>query len=306
MGLLLPVAALAQLAGRIVVPNAAGGTLDGVARLLARYMFEGQGTSVMVENRPGGDGTVATHYVLRLPADGRTLLLVSTSFAVSSTTHALDFDIQRDLQPVIKIASGEIFLVANAALDARTPDDLKRLAQLRPGGLNCAALPGQTTLACERLGLLLGGGMVTIPFQSVAPAINALVAGHVDVMFTPRAAAPPLVASQQIRILASTTSGPPAPPYQNLPLLKDLWPNMRMSTSASVYVIAGAPATAVASLNRELNRVLALPEVRATLQDQGYAIVGGSPEVLAASLADEIGYYRQVVQDLKLKPEALR
>ena len=303
IAMFLPGISLALPPIRIVVPYAAGGTLDAMARLLARHMYAGTDQTVIIENRPGGDNTVGTRQVVRAAPDGRTLLIVSTAFAVVAAMQPLDYDVQRDLAPVIKVATGEMFLAAHGGLDVQSVGDLKRVAQLRPGGLNCAGLPGQTALACDRLARLLDVPMVTIPFHSLAPAINALAAGHVDVIFTPRGAVQSL-ASPQIRVLAAATAGPPAPPYQNLPLLKDRWPNMVMTTSAGIYVPSGTSASVVASLNRELNRVVALPEVRSTLVELGYTIVGGGPEVLARNLSEELTFYRQLVLDTKSKMDA--
>lgn len=301
-----PTIGLGQSPIRLVVPFAAGGTQDALARLLARNMAEGLQQTVLVENRPGGGSVIGTRHVVRSAPDGRTLLIAGSSFAATAVTHQLDYDLQRDLQPVIRLAITEIFLVANGALALRSIADLKRLAQQRPSGVSCGGLPGPPTMACERMRLLIGDGLVTIPFQSLAPALNAVVAGHVDVMFSPRPAVVPLVAGNQLSILAAGSDGPAAPPYETLPLLKDTWPNMLLDAQTNVYVPAGTPAPVIASLNREINRILALPEVRATLKDQSFVIVGGSADALAQDLARDIKGYRQIAQETGLKPQAAR
>jgi tripartite-type tricarboxylate transporter receptor subunit TctC len=260
-------------------------------------MFEGTGQAVVVDNKPGADTAIATKYVMRSPPDGRTLLITATSFVFLALKQPLELDIQRDLVPVIKVANGEMLLAIHPALEARTAADLKRAAAARPGGLNCAAVPGQTLLACDRLAQLIGGRMTTVPFQSLAPAVNAVVAGHVDVIFSPRAAVQPLEAQQRLRILATTGMMPAQPPYQDLPMLKDLWPSLRMVTSTSLYAPVDTPHDAIATINREVNRVIALPDVQARLVELGYSLVGGSPEFLARNLADEIGYYGTMMRE---------
>lgn len=295
--LLMPATGHAQSVYRIIVPFAAGGTQDLVARLLARHMFDGTGQTVLVENKPGADTAIATRYVMRSPPDGRTLLITATSFIFLALKQPQDMDIQRDLVPVIKVANGEMLLAAHPGLDVRSAADLKRAAAARPAGLNCAAVPGQTVLACDRLARLIGGNMTTVPFQSLAPAINAVVAGHVDVIFTPRGIVQPLEAQQRLRILATAGPKPALPPYQNLPMLKSVWPGMSLVTSTSIYAPADTPADTIAMLNSEVNRVIALPEVQARMVELGYSLVGGSPEYLARNLADEIGYYGGMLRE---------
>ena len=299
---LLPVTGWAQQAVRVVIPFTAGGSLDALGRLLAQHMAEGLRQPVVVENRPGASGLIAVRSVLQAPPDGRSLLMGSSFLASGVALNELDFDPRQALQPVIKLTLSENFLAVPNGLGASTLAELKRLSQQRPGGLNCAGVAGQMMLSCERLRLLLDGNLVTIPYPGVQPALTALVSGQVDVMFAPRAALVPLLAGQRLRVLASATAAAAAPPYEHLPLLKDTWPGMVMTTSHGLYVAAGTPAHLVAGLNRELNRVLALPTVRSTMQEAGYVVVGGPPEVLAQTLAHDIEFYQRIVSDIGLKP----
>ena len=116
-------------------------------------------------------------------------------------------------------------------------------------------------------------------------------------IFSPRGAVQPLETQQRLRILATTGTAPAQPPYQDLPLLKDLWPSLRMVTSTSLYAPADTPSDAIATVNREVNRVIALPDVQARLVELGYSLVGGSPEFLARNLADEVGYYGGMMRE---------
>jgi tripartite-type tricarboxylate transporter receptor subunit TctC len=283
---------------RIVVPFSAGGTLDAMARMIARRLGEALQEPVIVENRPGADTAIGTRLVVKSAADGKTLLLAASAIASMVSTHRLDYDPLRDLKPVIQLTASENLLAANAQLELRSLAGLARLARIRSQGLNCAGIPGQMALGCDHLGKILDGRVVTVPFQSMMPALNAMLAGHVDIMFVPRAAAGPLARDGRLTVLASAAETRSQPPFERLPLLKETWPLIKMHSYAGLYVPAGTPSEVVARLNRELNTILSAPETRDYLDGLGYTVVGGSPEVLFHQVADDIEYYRRLVRDL--------
>lgn len=292
-----PSPARADSVMRIVVPTGPGGNLDALARLFSKYIAERSIDPVIVENKPGGDSMIGTRFVMRAAPDGRTLLLSSSSVPIAAATPQHEFDPLRDLKPVVMLTTSENILTVNPATEIRSIDDLVRRARAQPQGLNCGGVPGQMALACQQLGVQLPGQVVTIPFQSLAPALNALLAGHVDLMFAPRVSVGLLVSQGRLGAVASLGGEPPRPPYENLPLLKDTWPSMRMHTYAALYAPATTPPELVAKMNREFNQMLALPEVRAHLGEMGYLVAGGPPEVLSRQLAADIEFYRKLTSD---------
>jgi tripartite-type tricarboxylate transporter receptor subunit TctC len=288
MALTLP--AVAQQTVRLVVPFPVGGGNDRVARLLSPHLAEGLVRPVVVENRPGADGTIGANYVARAEPDGSMLLVSGNALATSTANTEMRFDPQRDLRPVIQLTTAPLFLVANADLGARTALDLRALAKQRPKGLNCGGMGGRA-LGCEHLRTALGG-VETIPYQGMAPALKALLSGEVDLMFAPRDQLPALTASGRVLVLATVTDQPAAPPYDHVPLLKDAYPGLDFSNFTAVFVAAGTPDDVVQQYNREFNRILALPEVRAAIKLLDVFSVGGAPEVLRETLAHELKNYR--------------
>jgi tripartite-type tricarboxylate transporter receptor subunit TctC len=283
--------AFAQQTVRLVVPFPPGGGTDRLARLLSPHLAEGLVRPVVVENRPGADGTIGAKYVARAEPDGSRLLVSGNALAASTANTEMRFDSQRDLRPVIQLTTAPYFLVANADLGARTAFDLRALAKLRPKGLNCGGVSGPPTLGCESLRAALGG-VETIPYQGMAPAFKALLSGEVDLMLATRDQLPALTASGRVLVLATATDQPAAPPYDNVPLLQDAYPGIDFSSFTAVFVAAGTPDAVVQQYNREFNRILALPEVRAAFQRLDLFSVGGAPEVLEERLAHELKNYR--------------
>jgi tripartite-type tricarboxylate transporter receptor subunit TctC len=294
----------AQAPLRLVVPVQAGGTLDAMARMLALHAAQELNEPVLVENRPGAGGLIGTEYVARSRPDGRTLL-VSASFVPSNVVmFRSNLDPLVDLKPVIQLSGAEVYLVASAALEVRSVAELRALAPKRPGGLNCGGGGGQLTFGCERLRLLLGGDLVTIPYAGLSQAQNALVAGQVDVMLLTRGAMAALLDAAKVRVLAHAGGSKPAPPFDKLPALSDTWPDWDTSSHTGLMVAAETPAPAIASLNQAFNRVLQKPEVRQTMQQFGYQpLVGGEPGALGAALRREISHYARVAAQAGLKPQ---
>lgn len=303
LGGLVPVAYAADAPIRIVVPVNAGGTLDALGRLLARHLATAMNETVIVENRPGAGAVIGTEQVVRSRPDGRTLLLGSSFVATNAVMYRLNFDPLADLKGVVTLSEGETLLAVHAGLEIRTVADLIVAARQRPDGLNCGAPPGQLAFGCERLRLLLGANVVSIPYAGVAPALTALAAGQIDLMFAPRASLSPVVASGKVMALASAAPRKASAPYSHLPLLKDTWPEMVSYGYAGIYVAAQTPPPVVEALNEAFNRVLAQPEVRRAMLDLGYFPMGGPADLPGRLLAQELASYTRLAAQIGLKPQ---
>ncbi len=288
---------------RLVVPVAAGGPLDGLARLLARVLARNLDEHVIVDNRPGAFAMIGTEYVVKASPDGRTLLVATSFLVTNAVQYKLNFDPLRDLRAVIQLGEVDHVLVARSELGASGVADLQRVAGLQRGGLNCAAPPGEMALACERLKVALGGAVVVIPYSSIGPAMTALMGGQVDVMFAPRDAVVPQLETRRILPLASGAPQRPPAPLDKLPLLKDVWPGFTASGFTGILVPAGTPQATVTMLNREFNRVLLDPQVHAWLAAWGTPSAANAPGKLAQTLSDKALYYRQLAEQIGLKPQ---
>lgn len=303
--LLLATPAWGQAPIRLVVPVAAGGTLDAMARTLAIQASLVLNETVIVENRPGAGGLIGTEFVARSKPDGRTLLL-STSFVATNvvTTRGAP-DPRVDLKPVILLSGAEVYLVVNPAHGIHGAGDLQATARKRPGGLNCGGATGQLTFSCERLRELLGEEAVTtIPYPGAAQAMNALVAGQVDLVFAPRGVMAALAEAGRVRPLALASDSKATPPFDRLPQLKATWADWATPNHTGLLVAGETPRPVIERLNGVFNSVLLKPEVRQAMLQYGYQpVLGGEPGELSAALKAEIDYYAWIAARLGMKPQ---
>ncbi len=288
---------------RIVVPTTAGGPLDVVGRVLAAALAKNLKETVVVENRPGASAIIGTDYVAKAAPDGRTLLLASGFVVTNPLLYKVNFDWQRELRSVIELSQAGMILATRRDLDARNPADLRRVAELQPGGLNCAAPPGEMALACDQLKQVLGGAVVPVPYPGVAPAMNALSGGQVDVMFAPFDSVVPQLDGKRIVALANAGTRTAMAPLDGLPLLKDTWPGFTVIGFLGILAPAGTPTETVNRLNAEFNRILVDPKVREFLLARGSRPQENGPEKLAATLAERAEHYRRLASQIGLKPQ---
>ena len=288
---------------RLVVPAPAGGNLDALARKLAHSLTAVSGQNVLVENRPGASGQIGVELVARAVPDGKTLLIAGSFLSTNPLQFKGALNPITELTPVIKLADNEIYLVAHAGLPVERAEDIQAAARQRPGGLNCAAVPGQMSLGCGRLRVMLDGKLVSIPYPGIAPALNAVAVGHVDLAFASHGSLKPLVESNRVRVLAVVGERPGKPPFDRAPLLKDTWPGFVMNGYAGVFAPVGTPVALVTALNQAFNRTLATPEMVQAMHDLGYTRRGGAPEVLARTLAHDAAFYQRIAAEAGLAPQ---
>ncbi len=298
--LALPVRA-AEPQIRLVVPVSAGGPADAFARMLALNLGRRMQRPVIVENMPGASGVIGTEYVVRSAPDGNTVLLAPDLIASNVSQFQLRFDPVSDLAPVIQLTANEIFLVVNAEKGIHSLEDLARTARQRPGGLNCGASTGALFMNCERMRHVLDGRVVSVPYPGVAPALNSLLGGHVDFAFVPQNALGPLIESNKVRLLATAGGQAPRAPFDKVPLLQDAWPGSWMRSFTGLFVPAATSRAAVERLNREVNALLAEPEMREFAARSGNTLVGGVPQTLAKTLAREIDSHARTVAETGFK-----
>jgi tripartite-type tricarboxylate transporter receptor subunit TctC len=279
------------------VPVPAGGSLDASARLVAVHLAERLGEPVQVENRPGAATNIGTEYVVHSAADGRTLLFGAAGLVINPSLYRLNFDLFRDLEPVIQISTEQFLLVMRNDLPASAPSDLAKFAKVKPGGLNCAAPPGPMMMACEQLRLQLGGNVTPIPYNGVAPALNALLGAHVDLMFVPAEDVLGFVRAGRLRALANPGESRAKSPFPELPLLSETWPGFVVSGLMGVLAPAGTPAETIAALNREINAVLTNPVVRERMTGGWQIPAGGSPEQFGELLRRRHDYYQRLIRE---------
>ncbi len=282
---------------RLVVPAPPGGNLDAMARLMALRLSAVSGEPYVVDNRPGANTQIGAEAVVRAPADGYTLLYSGTGLAFLPWMQKVAFSPLADLAPVAQVTQEHYVLAVHANSAAGNLAQLVELARGREGGLNCAAYPGVATIGCEQLRARLDGKATTIPFQGVAPTLNAVLGGHADLLFVNSSAAAKLVSSGRMRVLAQTAGAG----FSGVPVLTERWPGFLLEGHSGILAPAGTPAARIRQLNRDINRVLQEPDVLAVLGEGGQDAVGGSPQHYGEVLARTYARYGAIIQKLNLR-----
>ena len=292
---------------KLVVPFAAGGPVDGVARLLAERLRVELGQAVVVDNRPGANGAVGSAAVARGPADGHTLLLATTgSHAIHPALGArLGFDPLRDFAPVSLLCGYAMVLVADPALPARSVSELLALARRTPGGLAYgSAGPGATNhLAGAMLAQRAGVPLRHVPYRGNALAAADVMGGQVAFMFDFLATAVPPVEAGRLRALAVTGAARSALLPQVPTLGEAGFPGMEIGGWVALFAPAGTPGPVLDALGSAVARAGADPALASRLRALGYEPLPGGSAALAARLQADTEYWARTVAALGVRLE---
>ena len=262
---------------RIIVGFAAGGGVDIVARLIGQWLSERLFQQFIVENRPGAGRNIATETVVRAPADGYTLLLVSPANAVNATLYdKLNFNFMRDFAPVAGIMRVPNVMLVNPSVPAKTVPEFIAYAKANPGKVNMASggIGGGDHMAGELFKMMTGVDMVHVPYRGAAPALTDLIGGQVQVMFASLPASIEYIRAGKLRALAVTTATR-SEVLPDIPAVSELVPGYEASNWYGVGVPKNTPAEIVEKLNKEINAALADPRMKARLADLGGTFTRG-------------------------------
>jgi tripartite-type tricarboxylate transporter receptor subunit TctC len=290
---------------RIIVGFAAGSGSDIFARLLAQWLSERIGQSVLVENRPGAGGNIGTESVIKAPPDGYTLLQWVPANAVNNSLYEkLSFNFLRDIAPVAGTARAPYVVVVNPALPVKTIPELIAHAKANPGKLNFASAGVGTGIhmAGELFKLTAGVDMVHVPYRGAAGAMTDLIGGQVQLMFDTTAASIPHIKGGKVRALAVTTATRSAL-LPDLPTVADTVPGYEASGPFGLGAPKDTPPAVIEKLNKEINAVLADPKVKARLAELGSEPLTGSPAEVGRMLAAETEKWAKVIKAANIKVE---
>jgi tripartite-type tricarboxylate transporter receptor subunit TctC len=284
-----------------IVPYAAGGATDLMARLLGQRLEQRLGKPFVVENRPGAGTVLAAAYVSKQPPDGYTLLLgTSTTMAINVTIYkSLPYDPTRDLIPVASVAEVPFILVVNPSLPVNTVADLVAYAKARPEALTYASNGhgGAAHLLGELFKSITGVSATHVPYKGLAPALNDVVAGHVSLMFGDFGTTLPLVRAGKLRALGVSTAQRVGAAPEIPPLAEAGLPGFDASSWQMVVAPAGMPRDVLAKLNAELRAIVAEQRFGEELSAKGMVpLVTPSPEELQAYVKSEIVRWADVVR----------
>lgn len=285
---------------RLVVPFAPGGSTDIVARLIAEPLREELGQSVIVENRPGAGGNIGGDAVAKAAPDGYTLLMAAAGqIAINPSLYkAMSYDPARDLAAVTMIARDHNMMAVNASLPVKTVKDFVAYAKANPDQITFGS-PGNGSpaqLAGELLNQSAGLKMRHVPYKGSGPAVADLIAGHITLMIDNMPAIWPHVQSGRLRALAVTSekraSGAPNVPTADEAGLK----GYVVTAWKGLMVPANTPRPIVDRLNQAMVKVLARPEVRRRLIEQGAEPAGNTPEQFAEQIRSDTAWWAALVK----------
>ena len=283
------------------------GPLDIIGRPVAIKLQEVLGQSVIFENRPGANGSIATQQVAKSDPDGYTILL-GTSGTHVTAVHLfknLRYDPVKDFDPVIAAVEPATCLVAHPGVPAKNVAELIAYLKANPGKLSYASTGVGSVfhLAGELLKQTAGVDMVHVPYKGAEGAMTDLIAGHIPLAFSSVSIAGPHVRSGGARMIAILEPErfalmPDAPSItESLPAFR------KPSTWFGFFVPRGTPPQIVARLNREIGNILKTPDILTRMQEAGYGVIGGPPEKLRDLMADGIERFGKIIEAAGIKPE---
>ena len=292
---------------RLIVPYPPGGGNDTLARLFGQKLTEAWGQQIVVDNRPGAGTIIGTQLAARAIPDGYTLLLssIATHAVAPNLYRNPGYDPVRDFAPVTLLAIAPTVLCVNPSVPARSVQELIALARSKPGELTFASGGNGAAphMAGEIFASMTGIKMLHVPYKGGGPAIAGLIGGETSMMFDTAASILPHVRGGKLRALAIARSAR-LPEYPDLPTFVEAGvKGYEVDAWYSVHAPAGVPKDIVMKWNRELVRILGLPDIKERLKALGSEGVGNSPEAFGKFVRAESSKYAKAIKDAGMKVE---
>jgi tripartite-type tricarboxylate transporter receptor subunit TctC len=289
---------------RLIVPFPAGGSNDVMGRLIAPHLEKSLGHTVIVDNRPAAAGQVGTEAVARATPDGHTLLLVASSHTVQPALNPkLPYNTEKDFAPVTLVNTNAMFFFVHPSVPANTLKEFVELAKKEPGKYNYAS-PGvgsQTHLTVELLSRRTGIKLQHIPYRGGAPATQAMISGETQFTMLAPNIIFPHIESGAIRAIA-TGDRKRHPRLPNLTTTEEQgFKGLEAIQWVGVLATAGTPRPVIDRLNKEINRIIHLPDVVAVLDKQGVLPTGSTPEEFQELITREITQWREIAREANIK-----
>lgn len=290
----------------IVVPTAAGGANDAMARTIAQKLGPLLGQTIIIDNRAGANGTIASEFVARSAPDGHTLMLgYIATHGMNPALQKLRYDPVADFEPVGLVGYSPTLMVANAAVPVKDVKDLVAQLKAKPDKYSYASAGNGTAphFAAELFKLNAGVVMLGVPYKGSAPAVSDTIGGQTQFMFPSLFTALPFVKTGKLKALA--VAGPKrSASLPDVPTLKEAGVDgVDVTQWYAIFAPAKTPKAIVDQLNKALNQVLADKEVMKRIEDHGADVDTGTPEQLRALVAAELTKWKRVVKDAKLTAE---
>ena len=290
---------------RLIVGQAAGSGSDVLARLIAQWLSDRLGQPFVVENRPGAGGNIGAEAVVRSPADGHTLLLITSTNVINTALYDnLGFNVVRDISAIASVTLTPYALVVNPAFTAKTVPDLIEYAKSNPGRVNMASGGNGSVshVSGELFKQMTGVDVVHVPYRGSTPAHMDLIGGQVQLMFDAMTSSLQHIKSGKMRVLA-VTSAARSELLPNVPTVGDFISGYDVSAWLGIGAPVGTPIEVIDLLNKEIKLALADPKIRRRLIELGGSVLATSPDEFARLIADDAEKWRRVVTVAGLKPQ---
>ncbi len=290
----------------IVVPTAAGGANDAMARILAQGLSTRLGKPVIVDNKAGANGAIASEFVARAAPDGYTIMFgYIATHGINPALQKLKYDPVADFEAIGMVAASPTVLVASNSVPAKTAKELVQLIKSKPGSFSYASAGNGTAphIAGELFKLSAGLDVVSIPYKGSAPAVVDTIAGNTQYMFPSLFTAYPQIKGGKLKALG-IAGDKRSSVLPDVPTLAEQGiANVSMSQWYALFAPAKTPKAVIERLNRELNSVLAEKDVAKKIEAQGAEVEPGTPEQLKTLVQKEVARWRAVVTAAKIKAE---
>jgi tripartite-type tricarboxylate transporter receptor subunit TctC len=290
---------------RLIVGFAAGGTTDLGARLMGQWLSDRLGQQFIIENRTGAATNIATEAVVRAPADGYTLLIVTASNAINATLYEkLNFNFLRDITPVAGVMIYPLVMQVNPSFPAKTVPEFISYAKANPGKISYGSGGNGTSIhvATELFKMMTGIEMTHVPYRGGAPAMTDLMGGQVQVVFNPVPESMEFIRAGKLRPLAVTTATRSAV-LPDVPTLGDFVPGYEASAVQGIGAPRNTPAEIVDKLNKEINAGLTDPKLKARFADLGATVFPCSPADFSKFMTEETEKWAKVIKFSGAKSE---
>jgi tripartite-type tricarboxylate transporter receptor subunit TctC len=290
---------------RLIVPFPPGGGTDILARAIGQKLTESMGQQVVVDNRPGAGGNLGVELTVKAARDGYTILMVSASYAVNASIYKLGFDPMRDLSPITQVATVPFVLVAHPSLPANGVKDLIALARAKPGQLNYASSGTGSAphLAGALFTLMTSTQIVHVPYKGGAPALNDVLGGQVQLLFSTVIQALPHVKSARLKSIA-IAGLKRSPTLPQVPTIDESGvPGYDVTNWFGLLAPAGTPAPILARLNAEVVKHLQSPELTQRLAAEGAEAAGSTPDAFEQLIRKDIDKYTRIVKEARIRAE---
>lgn len=290
---------------RIISPYPPGGTTDVLARMLGPKMTENWGQQVLVENRPGGNTVIGSEALVKSAPDGYTLICILSSHVIVPNLAPTPFDVIKDFAAVASVGSTQLVLVVHPSVPAKNTQELIALAKGRPGALNYGSGGSGTVthLAGEYFNMLAGAKIQHIPYKGSAQALTDLIGGQIHMYYSPPIVAISHIKSGRLRALGLTGDKTIAALPQ-VPLIAESGlKGFELKIWYGLLGPAALPKPIVDRLNAEVNRILALPDIREKLVSQGMDPFPSAPDQFAALIRSDFVKYQKIIKSANIKLE---